>query len=445
VSAMPVRDIFKIDLTNVRGLNANFESVEYHVGSCRPDVMVLTETQIAHFDRSYDLGGYNAFPNTRLNGGVVAYVHSSIPASPLTEVISPLFDDLWLRIVLPTSSFIVGMVYCSPNNTNYAELFAHLSACHDVYSTLYPNSSIIYLGDFNVHHAEWLHSGTTDVGGRLALDFAEAHNLSQLIDEPTRVPDRPDHRCNTLDLFLTSIPDSFRAVVLAPLGKSDHCLISVTHRREPTEPYRAVPRRIWHYDRADWGAMAGVFRGHHWPGCFATGDASVAAAGLAEIILDAMNVHVPHIDRFFSSRTPWFSPACARAVKSRDAAFRLYKRTLSPLSHANFIILRNRCKTITRNAKRSFIIGKCDLLVNESSGKSFWSLYKNISSNFCKSSIPPLINTDNDALASSPLEKAELLGASFAANSTITPGPHPPPPTHPSHSPPQTSHSRAIC
>lgn len=44
--------------------------------------------------------------------------------------------------------------------------------------------------EFNVHHREWLvYFNQTDEEGRYRIDFYIAYELTQLIEETTRVPD----------------------------------------------------------------------------------------------------------------------------------------------------------------------------------------------------------------------------------------------------------------
>ena len=83
-------------------------------------------------------------------------------------------------------------------------------------------------GDFNAHNTEWLcHSHTTDVAGLFCQGFAMAQDLTQIVDFPTRIPDRDDHQPYLLDLFLCSNPDSCTVASHPPLGKSDHMVVSV--------------------------------------------------------------------------------------------------------------------------------------------------------------------------------------------------------------------------
>ncbi|KAK8385199.1 hypothetical protein O3P69_012186 [Scylla paramamosain] len=86
---------------------------------------------------------------------------------------------------------------------------------------------ISILGDFNVHHQLWLSSSFTDHPGELAFNFAILHDLEQLVQHPTRIPDRLGDTPIILDLFLTSNP-AYAVTLSSPLGSSNHNLISVS-------------------------------------------------------------------------------------------------------------------------------------------------------------------------------------------------------------------------
>ncbi|MPC53402.1 hypothetical protein E2C01_047291 [Portunus trituberculatus] len=55
--------------------------------------------------------------------------------------------------------------------------------------SLYPFAEISILGDFNFHHQLWLSSPFTNYPDELAFNFAILHDLEQLVQHPTRVPD----------------------------------------------------------------------------------------------------------------------------------------------------------------------------------------------------------------------------------------------------------------
>ena len=88
-----------------------------------------------------------------------------------------------------------------------------------------PSANIHVRGDFNVYNKEWLvYSNKTTPEGTECHNFAVSQNLSQIIDFPTRIPDVEDH---FLDLFLTSTPELCQHYQNAPLGRSDHLVVSV--------------------------------------------------------------------------------------------------------------------------------------------------------------------------------------------------------------------------
>ena len=133
----------------------------------------------------------------------------------------------------------------------------------------------------------------------------------------------------------------------------------------------------------------------------------------------------------FSTKTStvnhWFDRSCSVAIGERDRAHRAMINSPSHYTHSNFISARNHAKSTLRRTKRAFIHRKCAGLTNSTTTKSFWSLAKNISNNFCKSSFPPLFRTDN-SIANTPTEKANLFGSLFSSNSTLDDSAAIPPP-----------------
>ena len=69
-------------------------------------------------------------------------------------------------------------------------------------------------------------------------------------------------------------------------------------------------------------------------------------------------------------------------------------------------------KSIIRLTKHSLIRSKSDQLSESNSSRSFWHLTNNLSSNFTKSSFPPLFCYDG-SVAIFSLEKANLFGCLF--------------------------------
>ena len=146
------------------------------------------------------------------------------------------FQLIRLKDALPSTSKFRCILYRSPTSTNYELLFNHLSKKMGIITFPSPRSEIIILGDFNVYNSNWLTYSPhiTSPAAHDAEDFPIVNDLSQLISEPTRIPDNSRDTANTIDLFLTSTTDLYSHHFLdSLLGKSDQCLITIQHKFVP--------------------------------------------------------------------------------------------------------------------------------------------------------------------------------------------------------------------
>src|ERR1700755_2373388 len=103
---------FSIDFANVRGLRSNLASVEHHLTTSRPNLLLLSETQLDRdsFSSNLNVSNCNFFHNFRLNGGVCAYININTPVTRLENLESPIFDVLCLKICLPTTTIILFLL-----------------------------------------------------------------------------------------------------------------------------------------------------------------------------------------------------------------------------------------------------------------------------------------------------------------------------------------------
>ena len=157
---------------------------------------------------------------------------------------------LCLKLQLPGRLVFMFCVYRPPSADD--SIYDVMSEKIDAIQELHPRSEIIVLGDMNAHHEEWLGSKQTDGHGECALEFAVL-NLHQLVDVPTGIG--KDGNCSKLDLFLTTSPDNHVVTVSAPLGSSDHCVVSTVAQYRLLTPSKPVKRKVWLYDKADWDGM----------------------------------------------------------------------------------------------------------------------------------------------------------------------------------------------
>ena len=424
---------FTVNFCNIRGLRSNLPSVEHHLSSHLPNLLLLSETQVSCdvSPDSFNISHYNLYSKFRSKGGICAYCNINTPIARYMVLESPNFDALWLKICLPTTTIFLCFCYCSPNNFDYSSFFEYLTSCHESLQLSNPHAEVLYIGDFNVHHTEWLNSSTTDSGGREAYSFSILHELEQIIKHPTRVPDRHDQTPNTLDLFFTSNPSLYSYTISSPLGSSDHCLISISSSWAQLPPLPPSQRLLWHFERAQRADLSSFLLDFPWREyCFFSGDSSLAALKVVEVLLSGMEAYIPSSIKTFSPTNPWFDHSCSRAIQAREEAYRSYKESPSEINHSNFISARNRCKTVIRRAKHSYLRRRCSNLTDSPTNSALFSLAKGLSNNFSNSCFPPLFRPDG-SIASSALEKAALFGSIFSTNSTLDDSDATTPPTQP--------------
>ena len=73
------------------------------------------------------------------------------------------------------------------------------------FSRANPSANVFVLGDFNVHHKDWItYSGGTDRPGELYYNFSISKNLTQMVNFPTLISDCDSHSPALLHFFLSS-------------------------------------------------------------------------------------------------------------------------------------------------------------------------------------------------------------------------------------------------
>ena len=277
---------FYTNFCNIRGLRSNFSSVEHHLSTTKPHLLFLTETQVSEATDSspYSVPSYFLYSQFQSKAGCCVYVRNDITCSRAHALESSEFSTIWLRLQCHSHTKFICAVYLSPNASDYVKFFDYLTLKVEHILSHFPFAEISILGDFNVHHQQWLSSSFTDQPGEQAFSFAILHDLEQLVQHPTRVPDRLGDTPNILDLFLTSNPSAYAVQLYSPLGSSDHNLISVSCPIAPLPPQDPPKRRcLWHFNSANWGDLRRHFADFPWYDyCFRDRDPSLCAQRVTE-------------------------------------------------------------------------------------------------------------------------------------------------------------------
>ena len=149
-------------------------------------------------------------------------------------------------------------------------VFDSVSSNIDKVLSVNPSANVFVIGDFNIHHKDWLtYSGGTDRPGELCYSFSISNDLTQMVNFRTRISDCHSHMPALLDLFLSSHASICSAMAFPPLGNSDHVVISVSIDFPSYSKWDAPFHRIvYDYSYSDWDGLRDHLRDVPWEDIF---------------------------------------------------------------------------------------------------------------------------------------------------------------------------------
>ena len=415
---------FTIAFANIRGFK-NLPEVHSYMILHKPDIIAISESGSPDSnDPAPNMPGYSEpdlkpDPQKRGCHGLLVYIKEGFPAGRVTRFEVEGAPFMCFKVALVQSTSYIFTLYRPQNDADGKVLLDQIAEKVDLILTECPSANIHICGDFNVHHKEWLiHSNTTDEAGWQCHDFAMAYGLTQIVDVPTRVPDRDGDFASLLDLFLTSVPDKCVHSVTAPLGTSDHCVVSVKvetkYKKSSDAPFH---RKVYRFAKADWDGFRSFMSDMPQSSIFSKDDVSENVEDISKWIKAGM-------DNFIPSKTyqqkpdspPWFTPECAASVAHSNHFYHLYVK--NPKEYRQkFVDARNEHTKVIRNAKNNYAMSIQTKIGKEQLGsREFWRITNKVLGRG-KSSVPTLIN--GPEVISSSVDKAELFAKNFASNSTL--------------------------
>lgn len=412
----------KLAFSNVRGFRSNFLSIQSYLFHNSPDIFALSESNLNSEVSSSDfcVDGYLSLQRKDSKfhmHGLAVYIRNNLPIARECRLESPDESFMCYRVALLHSTTYLFFLYRSPSSQD-CSLIDLVSDRIDQALLDCPSANILVFGDFNAHHSTWLNSGHTDASGNHIFDFALSQSLSQIITFPTRYPDHDNHAPSLLDLCLVSDPSICTASSEAPLGNSDHVVISVSVSLN-SAPLAESPthRTSYKYEQGDWNSFRDLLRDAPWSHVFSL-PANKCASEVISWIQAGIEAFVPH--RRYQVKphsSPWFSPGCASAIAHRNHYFHLYQRNKSVENRRLFTSARNQCKRVLNEAKSQYMnLTQSRISSQKLGSRDFWKIYNSVFSKG-RSNIPPLFH--GYEVLSSSKDKAELFARQFSNNCSL--------------------------
>ncbi|XP_065680992.1 uncharacterized protein LOC136094820 [Hydra vulgaris] len=411
-----------LSFTNIRGLRSNFSSVESYLLQSSPDLIALCETNLSSAVSSYDLSVDGYLPLIRKDSnshmlGLGIYISKNSPICRETRFESTDYSFMCFCLAPLHSITFLFVLYRSPSSQD-CTLLDVISDCIDQALILYSSANIVVVGDFNVHHTEWLGSSVSDSADIKTHNFCLSQSLTQIVNFPTRFPDNPNYLPSLLDLCLVSNPSQCSVSPHSPLGGSDHGLVSLKLlplSSLPSEsPYHCTS---YNYLKADWDTFRDFLCDGPWIEIFRL-PVGKCASYMTSWIQAGMEFFIP--SRGFQVKphsSLWFSSHCVAAIANRNHYFHIYQQNNSPENRRLFITARNHCKKVLSNAKACYSqIMKSRISSQKLGSRDFWRIFNSIN-NTGKSVISPLLYSSD--FVTSPKDKAELFAKNFSSISSL--------------------------
>lgn len=210
-----------IGLLNVRSLNTEKDELIVTMEKYNPDILALNETWLKEGQEicAPKIPGYTLKllprPRDKRGGGVGFYIRSGIRTRNRPHPPSDL-EQMWLEVSISgVGRIAIGTAYRPESGVTVSSAIDALSQS---ISTFGYCNHILLVTDFNVDLLLPFKSPALEV-----ISFLNQQNLSQLVNEPTRIT---DSTATLLDLFITDSPELVRKIdVHHNRTLSDHAII----------------------------------------------------------------------------------------------------------------------------------------------------------------------------------------------------------------------------
>ena len=221
LNSIPNERGFKMAFLNIVTLPSKIDEIRHSMCSKNIDLIAFNETRLdlSISDGLIHLDGYEVVrkDRSRNGGGVCIYLRSSINYKIRSDLIPPELEAVCLEIIKPQSKpFIVTTIYRPPNAN--AEFFDHLEKLIKQIDD--ENKEMYILGDLNCNLLE--KKTLFNMQTNKLNSLYELYQLSQLINEPTRVTMTTS---SLIDHVVTNTPEKISHSGVVHTGISDHSLV----------------------------------------------------------------------------------------------------------------------------------------------------------------------------------------------------------------------------
>ena len=428
---------------NARSLYPKLSELASTASSLRPDVIAVTETllsssvpdgvlllpdyaQLVRVDRSCSSralaqgGGGGVKKVKQRGGGVLFLIKSSVKFSARPDLCSwP--ESAWIELSSPTGPLMIRCFYRSPNScpSSFAASLETSLCKLDLSRT-----NVLLVGDFNAKSPSWNPADSFNSAGQILEPEFLRLGLCQCVTSPTHLS--PDGSLgSTLDLVLVSDPSCLKCVSThPPLGSSDHlsvlCHVDIAARCSSRS--ERLGRKIWCFDKADFGTINDNLRDADWRSVYSAPDVDSAWTAWQETFFSIVDKGIPSkFIKRLKHKNPFVTTQIAAAIKEKRVCLRRFKKQPSVANRESFKRARNIVTHLLRKSERAHATSlhrSLRLVPCPSTSRDFWHHMKVLQGKLKRPFIPDLVAPDA-SVEGTAAGKAKLLNDFFAQQTIL--------------------------
>ena len=354
---------------NINSILKHFDEIKIFLDEKKPHIMGLNETKLDSSigDDELSIEGYSLVRKDRNThgGGVALYVHNDIPFIKRLDLACEL-ESISVEVKLPfMKPLIITALYHSPGvRTEIFNLIDNL-----FYRLDDENKECITIGDINCNPLEPAKNCVKHINR-----IYRKHNLSQMIDEPTRTT---SDTCTIIDHIVTNKPTYVSESGVIPCGISDHDVtFAVRRARLPKIKNQPKIIRVRKYNKFDNEAFRNDLKNMNFDQIKnITDDPNEMWELWKRFYIDVLNEHAPVTDmKIKGNNLPYINSEARQLIRQRDYLRGKANKTGSEYLRQAYRQIRSRVYYMIRDLRKTYYTRK----IEESKGdlKSTWKILK---------------------------------------------------------------------
>lgn len=323
--------------------------------------------------------------NTTRGGGLICYIHNSIPFSERSDLISDELEAICVELKPPYVSPIhVLNIYRPPSSDSYYD--------DQLYKTIEnvskQNKEFIVQGDFNINLLNHQSRSNSLIKRLQVLD------LHQLINDPTRVEakcinGKVNLTTSLIDHVYTSHKRNIALVHVAKLSISDHYPTLIARRPNAMNRVKTGKHSTINYRSTktfDKEMFRQDIQNAPWDTIQSMEDPSLALSKWYDIYNEIIDKHTPIRKKRVKSvqLPPWLTNEILTDIKTRDNL--KHRAKTDPIIWSDYKTLRNQVTHNIRTSKRKYF--EENIVKHKDHPKMLWRTLKNAININPKRSVP---------------------------------------------------------